>query len=167
MSVSTPDAFATGAGPSTTEWGGGGANRSELSPLRFLERSAAVFPPDRAAILYGQRRLTYAEFADHVQRLARVLATKIHSGDRVAYLAPPNIPPEMLIAHYAVPLAGGGVLVALNSRLAGPELVYILQHSGGAKASTSTRSSATPSPRSSVRCPRSRRSSRSPTPSSV
>ncbi|ETA05687.1 acyl-CoA synthetase [Gordonia alkanivorans CGMCC 6845] len=134
MSVSTPDVSGTGAapspdvsagtGPSTTEWGG--ANRSEMSPLRFLERSAAVFP-DRAAILYGQRRHTHAEFADHVQRLARVLAPKIKSGDRVAYLAP-NIP-EMLIAHYAVPLAGG-VLVALNSRLAGPELVYILDHSG-------------------------------------
>ena len=124
MSVSTPDATATGLGSSTTEWGG--ANRSELSPLRFLERSAAVFP-DREAIVYGRRSHSYAEFADHVQRLARVLRSKIAPGDRVAYLAP-NIP-EMLIAHFAVPLAGG-VLVALNSRLAGPELVYILEHSG-------------------------------------
>ncbi|WP_277870989.1 AMP-binding protein [Cryobacterium sp. Hh11] len=41
------------------------------------------------------------------------------TGDRVIFLAP-NIP-EMLIAHYAVPLAGG-VIVALNSRLAGPEV---------------------------------------------
>jgi len=124
MSVSTPDAPATGLGSSTTEWGG--ANRSELSPLRFLERSAAVFP-DREAIVYGRRSHSYAEFAYHVQRLARVLRSKIAPGDRVAYLAP-NIP-EMLIAHFAVPLAGG-VLVALNSRLAGPELVYILEHSG-------------------------------------
>ncbi len=91
MSVSTPpEVSATGAGPpSTTEWGG--ANRSELSPLRFLERSSAVFP-DRPAILYGQRRHTYAEFADHVQRLARVLATEIEPGDRVAYLAPEHPP---------------------------------------------------------------------------
>ena len=100
-------------------------NRSEMSPLRFLERSAKVFP-DRAAIVYGDRTYTYAEFADETQRLARVLASKIEPGDRVAYLAP-NIP-EMLIAHFAVPLAGG-VLVALNSRLAGAELAYILNHS--------------------------------------
>ncbi|GAB06922.1 AMP-binding protein [Gordonia amarae] len=100
-------------------------NRSEMSPLRFLERSANVFP-DRAAIVYGERTYTYAEFADETQRLARVLASKIEPGDRVAYLAP-NIP-EMLIAHFAVPLAGG-VLVALNSRLAGAELAYILNHS--------------------------------------
>ncbi|WP_298808868.1 AMP-binding protein, partial [uncultured Gordonia sp.] len=100
-------------------------NRSEMSPLRFLERSANVFP-DRTAIVYGRRSYTYAEFADETQRLARVLASKIQPGDRVAYLAP-NIP-EMLIAHFAVPLAGG-VLVALNSRLAGAELAYILNHS--------------------------------------
>ena len=100
-------------------------NRSEMSPLRFLERSANVFP-DRTAIVYGERSYTYAEFADETQRLARVLASKIQPGDRVAYLAP-NIP-EMLIAHFAVPLAGG-VLVALNSRLAGAELAYILNHS--------------------------------------
>ena len=74
MSVSTPGAPATGLGSSTTEWGG--ANRSELSPLRFLERCAAVFP-DREAIVYGRRSHSYAEFADHVQRLARVLRSKI------------------------------------------------------------------------------------------
>ncbi len=100
-------------------------NRSELSPLRFLDRSAEVFP-DRDAIVYGSRRWTYAEFADETQRLARVLRSHIDDGARVAYLTP-NIP-ETLIAHFAVPLAGG-VLVALNSRLAGPELVYILEHS--------------------------------------
>ncbi|WHU45988.1 AMP-binding protein [Gordonia sp. L191] len=104
----------------------GTANRSELSPLRFLERSATVFG-DRTAIIYGRRRASYAEFADEVQRLARVLKSRITRGERIAYLAP-NIP-EMLVAHYAVPLAGG-VLVALNSRLAGPELVYILNHAG-------------------------------------
>ncbi|MFW0795237.1 AMP-binding protein [Gordonia sp. CPCC 205515] len=102
------------------------ANRSELTPLRFLERSAEVFG-DRTAIIYGDRRATYTQFADETQRLARVLRSRIRPGERVAYLAP-NIP-EMLVAHYAVPLAGG-VLVALNSRLAGPELVYILQHAG-------------------------------------
>ncbi|CRK50741.1 Fatty-acid--CoA ligase [Rhodococcus sp. RD6.2] len=102
------------------------ANHSELSPLRFLERSASVFP-DRTAIVHGDRRYTYREFGAEVQRLAQVLASRIEPGDRVAYLCPNT--PEMLIAHFAVPLAGG-ILVALNSRLAGPELEYILDHSG-------------------------------------
>ncbi|QDO88853.1 long-chain-fatty-acid--CoA ligase [Ornithinimicrobium ciconiae] len=101
------------------------ANHTPLSPLRFLERSSTVFP-DRTAIVYGDRRSSYAEFADEVQRLARVLRATISPGDKVAFLAP-NVP-ELLMAHFAVPLAGG-VLVAMNSRLAPPEITYILEHS--------------------------------------
>ncbi|MGW0036286.1 AMP-binding protein [Gordonia sp. NPDC003376] len=129
MSVSASDATGVPTTDLDAEFGRidcGGSNRSEMTPLRFLERSASVFP-DRAAVIYGQRTASYAELADEVQRLARVLKSRITPGERIAYLAP-NIP-EMLVAHYAVPLAGG-VLVALNSRLAGPELVYILNHAG-------------------------------------
>ena len=102
------------------------ANYTPLSPLRFLDRSASVFP-DKVAIVHGDRRYTYREFADEVAQLARVLRSRIEPGDRVAYLCPNT--PEMLMAHFAVPLAGG-VLVALNSRLAGAELEYILDHAG-------------------------------------
>ena len=101
------------------------ANYSALSPLRFLERSASVFP-DRVAIIHGDRRYTYAQFGAEVEKLARALRATIAPGDRVAFLCP-NVP-ELLFAHFAVPLAGG-VLVALNSRLVGPELEYILDHS--------------------------------------
>jgi fatty-acyl-CoA synthase len=45
----------------------------------------------------------------------------------VAYLCP-NIP-ELLVAHFAVPLAGA-VLVAINTRLAPEEVRYICDHSG-------------------------------------
>ncbi|WP_316576352.1 acyl--CoA ligase family protein [Nocardia canadensis] len=99
-------------------------NNTPLSPLSFLERSARVFP-DRVAIIHGDKRLTYREFHEEVERLARALRSRIDPGDRVAFLSPNT--PEMLFAHYAVPLAGG-VLVALNSRLAGHELHYILDH---------------------------------------
>jgi fatty-acyl-CoA synthase len=98
-----------------------------LTPLSFLERSARVWP-DKVAVIYGSRRLTYSEFAAEVVRTARALqANGIEPGDRVAYLMP-NLP-EMLIAHFAVPLAGG-VLVAVNTRLASEEVSYILRHSG-------------------------------------
>ena len=43
----------------------------------------------------------------------------------------PNVP-EMLVAHFAVPLEGA-VLVSVNTRLSGEEIAYILNH-GGAKA---------------------------------
>jgi fatty-acyl-CoA synthase len=98
-----------------------------LTPLAFLGRAEEVFP-DREAVVYGERRMTYTQFAQEVTRVAHALrACGVKPGDRVAYLLP-NIP-EMLVAHFAVPLAGG-VLVAINTRLAPPEVHYILQHSG-------------------------------------
>ena len=98
-----------------------------LSPLRFLERSAEVFP-DKIAIAGGDRDYSYKEFAEEATRLAQALrASGLRPGDRVAYLCP-NIP-EMLIAHFAVPLAGC-VLVAINTRLSSNEVGFICRHSG-------------------------------------
>lgn len=100
---------------------------TQLTPLLFLERSAQVFP-DKTAVVYGDRRLSYRQMAAHTQRLAKALkASGIEPGDRVAYLMP-NLP-EMLIAHFAVPLAHAA-LVAINTRLSGGEIEYILTHSG-------------------------------------
>ena len=98
-----------------------------LTPLAFLGRSAKVFP-DKPAIVYGERRSTYREVAAEATRLARaLLASGVGPGDRVAYLCP-NIP-EMLVAHFGVPLAGA-VLVAVNTRLSPEEVRYICDHSG-------------------------------------
>ena len=101
-------------------------NDAPLTPLRFLERSAEVFP-NKPAIIYGERTLDYSEFRDAAERMALAIRARITPGDRVVFLAP-NIP-ELLIAHYAVPLAGG-VLVALNPRLSRDEVHYILNHCG-------------------------------------
>ena len=77
-----------------------------LSPLSFLERSARVWP-DKVAVVYGARRLTYRELAAEAQRVARALrASGVGPGDRVAYLMP-NLP-EMLIAHYRGPAGRRG-----------------------------------------------------------
>ncbi|MGH8929292.1 MAG: acyl--CoA ligase family protein [Egibacteraceae bacterium] len=98
-----------------------------LTPLSFLERSAEVYP-DKIAIVHGERRLSYRDFADEATRLAHALRdVGVQRGDRVAYLCP-NIP-EMLVAHFGVPLAGA-VLVAVNTRLAPEEVRYICDHSG-------------------------------------
>jgi fatty-acyl-CoA synthase len=98
-----------------------------LTPLSFLERSARVWP-GKVAVIYGNRRLTYSEFAVEAARVAGALrASGVEPGDRVAYLMP-NLP-EMLVAHFAVPLAGG-ILVAINTRLTAEEVSYVLRHSG-------------------------------------
>ena len=104
------------------------AQHEALTPLAFLGRSAAVFP-DREAVVYGDRRSTYREFGEEVQRFARALQTHVRPGQTVTVIAP-NIP-EMLMAHFAVPLAGG-VLSPLNPRLTSRELAYILDHSEAA-----------------------------------
>jgi fatty-acyl-CoA synthase len=102
-------------------------NRTELTPVSFLARSAYVFP-DKAAVVHGSRRYTYRQLAERVNRLASALrAVGLQKHDRVAFICP-NIP-AMLEAHYGVPGAGG-ILVAINTRLSSDEIGYILQHSG-------------------------------------
>jgi len=105
----------------------GPVHNTQLTPLSFLERSADVFG-GREAITYGRRSFTYREMADAATRMARALQTLgIESGDRVAALLP-NLP-EMLLAHFAVPLLRA-VLVSINTRLSAPEIQYILNHCG-------------------------------------
>jgi fatty-acyl-CoA synthase len=103
------------------------AHRSELDPVSFLWRSEFVYR-DKVAVVHGERRYTYGEFAERVRRLASALrAAGVAKGDRVAFIAP-NIP-ALLEAHYGVP-AAGGVLVAVNYRLNAEDVAYILGHSG-------------------------------------
>jgi fatty-acyl-CoA synthase len=98
-----------------------------LTPLRFLQRSSSVHP-DRTAIIDGPRTFTYAAMAAQVTRLANALTARgLQKGDRVAYLAPNCA--EVLVGHFAVPLAGG-VLVTVNTRLAAEEIAQIVEHSG-------------------------------------
>ena len=101
-------------------------SRTELTPVSFLKRTAAVFP-DTTAIVHGSRRSTYASLQGRAWRLASALRRGgLRKGERVAFLCP-NIP-AMLEGHYGVPLAGG-VLVAINTRLGADEIGYILKHS--------------------------------------
>ncbi len=101
-------------------------NKSILSPVEFLTRSLLVYP-DKTAVVHGEKRFTYREFAERVYRLASALQKQgIGKGDKVAFICP-NIPP-MLEAHYGVPLIGAA-LVSINIRLAQAEVSYIVDHS--------------------------------------
>ncbi len=101
--------------------------RTELTPASFLTRSAYVFP-QKTAVVHGSRRHSYAQLGERVHRLASALrGAGMKKHDRVAFLCP-NIP-AMLEAHFGVP-AAGGILVAINTRLASDEIAYILKHSG-------------------------------------
>src|SRR5918998_1706598 len=101
--------------------------RTELTPVSFLRRTAYIFP-DKTGVVYGDRRYTYKEFEERVNRLAsRLKESDLKKGDRVAFLCP-NIPP-IIEGHFAVP-AAGLILVAINTRLSANEVEYIIGHSG-------------------------------------
>jgi fatty-acyl-CoA synthase len=102
------------------------ANYQPLTPLTFLERSAATFP-GHTAIVHGGRRVAYAEFYARARRLASALAARgIGPGDTVSVMLS-NTPP-MLEAHYGVPMTGA-VLHSINTRLDAGVIAFQLDHS--------------------------------------
>jgi fatty-acyl-CoA synthase len=108
----------------------GPANHTPLSPLSWLGRAAQIYP-DRPAVIYGARSYDWRTLDARARRLASGLIGRgIAPGDTVAILAP-NIP-EMVEAHFGVPLAGA-ILNTLNTRLDAESLAFMLSH-GEAKA---------------------------------
>src|ERR1700746_2083496 len=104
-----------------------GANYVPLTPLSFLERSAAVYPNHVSAVYEG-RSFTWSETHERCRRFASYLARKgIGEKDAVAAMLP-NVP-AMNELHFAVPMAGA-VLNALNTRLDAPSIAFQLDHGG-------------------------------------
>ena len=101
--------------------------REPLTPTALLQRTIRVFP-DREAVIHGTERWTWTRFGEEVGRLAGALERAgIEAGDRVAVLL--HNSPIHLAAHFSAPLLLAP-LVSINTRLAPPEIEYILQHSG-------------------------------------
>jgi len=98
-----------------------------LTPLRFLRYAEQQFPR-RTAVVCNDVRLTYAQFAERVGRLAGALRQNgVRPGERVAFLS--TNCHRLLEAYYGV-LEAGAVLLPLNIRLAPSELGYILNDAG-------------------------------------
>src|SRR3984893_15053335 len=103
------------------------ANYVPLTPLSFLERSAAVYP-NHVSPVYEGRSFTWSETYQRCRRFASYLAGKgIGAGDTVAAMLP-NVP-AMNELHFAVPMAGA-VLNALNIRLDAASIAFQLDHGG-------------------------------------
>ena len=101
------------------------ANHVPLTPLSHLVRAAKVFP-DRTALIYGDMRLSYANYHARVTQLASALARAgVAPGDVVATVLP-NIPAQSEAA-FGVP-ACGAVLNTINTRLDPDTVGYILDH---------------------------------------
>ncbi len=106
------------------------ANTAALTPISFLRRAAHVYP-EKTAVLHGARAYTYRQFHERACRLASALQKRgLGQGDCIAIMGANT--PEMLEAHYGVPMLGG-VLNSLNVRLDAATIAFILEH-GEAKA---------------------------------
>ncbi len=91
-----------------------------------IERWADRYP-DREALVCGDRRATYQEFEQRVERAAGIVANlNIAKGDRVAMLMDNSI--EFLEVYFALSRLGVWC-VPLNTRLTTDELTYFLNHS--------------------------------------
>jgi len=101
------------------------ANYQPLTPLKFLERAASVFP-DHIAIVHGPLQRSYAAFYARSRQLASVLAQRgIGRGDTVSALLANT--PAMLECHYGVPMSGA-VLHSINTRLDAATVAFQLDH---------------------------------------
>jgi fatty-acyl-CoA synthase len=85
----------------------------------------ADFTPEKVALRFEGRNLTYAAFAERIVTAARALKSQlgVARGDRIAVLAANH--PDYLVLLYACARLGA-MLVPLNWRLAIPEQMFIL-----------------------------------------
>src|SRR5215510_5585010 len=86
--------------------------------------------PDEAAVIDGEVRMTFADVADGMLRIARALiASGIQPGDRIALWAPNSAAwiPTALGIH-----AAGAWLVPVNTRFKGQEAAFILEKTDAA-----------------------------------
>ena len=95
----------------------------ELSIASILAESAARHP-DRAAVVLGESRVTYAELWEQARRYAAVLrAHGIGPGDAVALMLP-NVP-DFPRTYYGA-LALGAVVVPVHALLTAEEIAFVL-----------------------------------------
>ncbi|TCI23495.1 AMP-binding protein [Exiguobacterium sp. SL-9] len=100
----------------------------EVKPLYEALSRAATDYPDRTAVSFIGKALTFAEVDDAAKRLATMLQSKgLQKGDRVSLMLP-NCP-QYVISFYAV-LYAGGTVVQTNPLYTEHELENLITDSG-------------------------------------
>jgi long-chain acyl-CoA synthetase len=86
--------------------------------------------PEKAAIVFGHQSWSYAQFDQLTDDIAHnLIAAGLEPGDRVAFHL--HNGPELALGYFGC-LKAGCIAVPVNTRLKGPEIDYILRHSGSA-----------------------------------
>ncbi|HEU0204200.1 MAG TPA: class I adenylate-forming enzyme family protein, partial [Burkholderiaceae bacterium] len=98
-------------------------------PYEAFQRAVAA-RPEAEGLVVGSQRLSYAALDERANRLAAGLAQRgVGAGDRVAMLLSNRL--EFVTTLLGV-LRLGAIVVPMGTRLQGPEIAYIVQHSGAA-----------------------------------
>ena len=101
---------------------------SQLLTIAEVVEAQARLQPTRVGARDSRRALTFKQWHQRARRLANALrGLGLQPGDRVAILAYNCV--EWLEIYVALAQAGL-VAVPINFRLVGPEIQYIVQHSG-------------------------------------
>jgi long-chain acyl-CoA synthetase len=115
---------------SATRAGTALANDNQKSPMPLASYlgGAAAHSPNKPAIIFDGRTLSYLELDREAQRRALTLiASGIGPGDRVALHMDNGS--ELAVSYFACFYAGA-IAVPVNTRMKGPEIEYVLAHSG-------------------------------------
>lgn len=103
----------------------GESNHVPLSPISFLERAVRVHP-NRTAVIEEEFILSYRAFYQRCRQLGGALQMLGVAPGKVVSTLGMNSK-AMLEAHYGVPMAGG-ILNAINARLDGASIAFIMAH---------------------------------------
>ena len=99
-----------------------------VAALLRKNRAAGLTNPERTAVIFGDRKVTYDELDDRSSRLASALAARgFERGDRLAILAFNRV--EYLEVFFAVAKLGG-VIVPVNYLFKPAEVQHLLDDSG-------------------------------------
>ncbi len=102
------------------------ANYVPLTPLSFITRAKDIYP-NYESVVYGNRSYTWLDTYNRCTKFASALSKKgIGLGSTVSIIAANT--PELLEAHYSIPMTGG-VVNTINTRLDAQTIAYILDHS--------------------------------------
>lgn len=96
--------------------------------ITALLRRAAQVNPEGLATVYKDRRRTWTETLDRVQRLAGAFqALGVKPGDRIALL---SLNSDRFIEYFFASVWSGGAMMPMNIRWAPPECAYALNDAG-------------------------------------
>ena len=103
-------------------------NQNPPMPLASSLRGAVALFPNKPAIIFDGRTLSYLELDREAQRRALTLiAAGVGPGDLVALHMDNGS--ELAVGYFACFYAGA-IAVPVNTRMKGPEIEYVLAHSG-------------------------------------